>query len=241
MSFLEKQRQGGRKALVIILVLALLGIIYVQVIDRAVPLPHAYLDALEQAVPEGLLDGSLIEAKKSGETYTVYVTNVEADGRRSTYTYEINENMQVSQKGMTMGYGGPNPVNTVLALLLGASLLSYTLFVAARRLLTPRCPHCRHDLRYEFLTLYAGGIGDQGEALPPILLRTTRCPSCTYTRNQVSVPSEFRPANFLLEALVPNPYINDKMVELQEQIKRESHMTGDEWQEMLRWFKDEYE
>ena len=112
MTFLDQQRQEGRKAVAVILVVVAVFIIYSQITARSVPLPQAHFDALQQTVPQDRLDQGLIDARRSGSSYIVHVTEVHPDGRRITFTYEIDENRNVQEKGMSVGYAGPNPVNT---------------------------------------------------------------------------------------------------------------------------------
>lgn len=241
MSVLDKQRQEGRKAFVVILILIGIGIIYTQVTDNSVPLPPAYLDALQQTVPQDRLNQGLIDARFSGTVYTVHVTEVHPDGRRMTFTYEIDEYLNVQEKGMSIGYAGQNPVEMILALLLGCALFSYAIVTFARKLFSPRCPHCRHALGYEFLTLYAGGISNSGDGLPAIVLRTAKCASCDYTQNKVSISGDFRPTSVFAAAFARTPYLDDKVLEFQQKMKEETRITEAEWAEMLQQFKAEYE
>jgi|GEM_PF-7062587 len=241
MAYLDKQLQEGRKALVVILVVVAVVFIYIQITDRSVPLPQAHLDALRQTVPQDRLDQGLIDARRSGAVYTVHVTEVHPDGRRVTFTYEIDENMSVQKKGMSVGYAGPNPVNTVLALLLGCTLFAYTIVTFSGKILRSRCPHCRHTLGFDFLTLYSGGISNNGDGVPPIVLRTAKCGSCDYMQNKVSVPGDFRPTSVFAAAFARTPYLDEKVLALQQKMKEETRITEAEWAEMLQKFKDEYE
>ncbi|MDP3488180.1 MAG: hypothetical protein Q8S19_09650 [Bacillota bacterium] len=241
MSFLSKQRQEGHRAVAVILMIVVVFIIYSQITARSVPLPQAYYDALRQTVPQERLDQGLIDARRSGSVYTVHVAEVHPDGRRMTFTYEIDENMNVREKGMSVGYGGPNPVNTILALLLGCALLSYAIVTFALKLFSQRCPHCRQPLGFEFLTLYSGSIANSGDSLPPIVLRTAKCGYCDYTQNKVSIPGEFRAASVFAASFGRTPSIDEKLLELQQKMREETRITEAEWDAMLQRFKEEYE
>jgi len=218
-----------------------IAIIYVQYTSRAVPLPEAYFEALREVVPPNQLERAIIDAKRPGETYEVYVTEVSPEGRRVTYTYEIGEDLVVHEKGMMVGYGGPNPVNTALALILGSALLSYALFIFARQLLSPRCPQCRKILSFDFLTLYAGGVDDAGMTLPPIVLRTAKCGTCGHTKGKVATPGEFRATSVFQGATALSPYWDQKLLELQQEMREQSRISHEDWKEMLARFKDQYE
>ena len=242
MSVLAQQRQDGRKALAVILLVAAVVLIYTQITARSVALPQAHLDALTQTVPPDKLDQAIIDAKRSGSGYTVHVTEVDPDGRRMTFTYDIDANLNVQAKGMSVGYAGPNPVNTILALLLGCALLSYAIVIFGRKLFSPRCPHCRQTLGYEFLTLYSGGTANSSNSVSPIVLRTAKCGSCDYSQNKVSVPGEFRTGSiFAAPFLVRTPNLEDRVLELQQKMKEENRITEAEWDALLQKFKDEYE
>jgi hypothetical protein len=240
MSLLESRASQGKKFIGVLLIVILAFTVYSRFQDQAVTLPPEALAALQSHVPPNRWEGGEIEAKRSGQGYTVDIVHEEPGGRRIVYKYVVSPDLTVTDEGMTVGLMDRNPMNVLLALVLGAALLGYAAFHFSRVLFSRRCPACRTILSRKDSKLFGGEIGVEGDNLAPIILITHACEGCGYKHKKVRVPGEFRAGSTKVATLV-RPDLQDDLEERTERFMQSRKLTYEKWQELLAKLKEEHE
>lgn len=232
--------QGRRRTALGFLLLFVFFSTYVFLQSRPVEVPVEVLAALREYVGQERWDVSSVEATRRGQTYIINLVEETADGRRLSYGYEVDQNLQVTPTGMTAGVAGRNYGLLIILVIALAMILAWLVYSTLRRLMAPKCPVCGALLGSDTVTLFGGDVAIGGENLPAILLHHHTCESCGYERKAVEQDKGHRAGDLSVRHLT-RPTQDASLDRIQDDFLKSRTMTYTAWQDMLRELKEQHE